>query len=91
MAQRSLLDRIMKLRRERAEDTAPTPGTADSDERIRTLEARIAHLESVLEGLQDAVHREAVRNEQRISELQRRTQPQAIAQALSADARKRGI
>ena len=55
------------------------------------LEARVTHLESALEGLQDAFHRESVRHDERIAELQRKTAPHSIAQALSEDARRRGI
>ena len=34
------------------------------------MERRIDHLEALLEGLQDSVHREAVRQEERITKLE---------------------
>jgi len=91
MSERKLLDRIVKLRRDRAADVPAAAATTDTEERIERLEARVAHLESELEGLQDAMHRESVRRDDRIAELQRKTAPGSIAQALSEDARRRGI
>jgi hypothetical protein len=44
-----------------------------------------------LRGLQDSVHREAVRHEGRLSDLEARTEPSALAVALSRDARERGL
>jgi hypothetical protein len=55
------------------------------------VERRIDHLESLVEGLQDAVHRESVRHDQQAAHLERKTEPQQMARALSADARKRGL
>lgn len=49
------------------------------------------HLELALEGLQDAVHRRAVHEDETIDELRRRTEPSQIARDLSRDARKRGL
>jgi hypothetical protein len=59
--------------------------------RIADLERRLAHLELTLEGLQDAVHREAQRHDAQTAELRHRTEPGAIARALSDDARRRGL
>ena len=58
---------------------------------LSDLELRIAHLEEQLRGLQDSVHREAVRHEGRLSDLEARTEPSALAVALSRDARERGL
>jgi hypothetical protein len=91
MPERKLLDRIVKLRRDRADEASTAAASSDREDRIERLEARVEHLEIALEGLQDAVHRESVRHDERIAELQRRTAPQSIAQALSEDARRRGI
>jgi chaperonin cofactor prefoldin len=60
----------------------------DANER---LEERVARLESVVEGLQDAVHRESRRFDALIDALQRKTQPAEIAKALGEDARRRGL
>jgi hypothetical protein len=58
---------------------------------IESLEARVAHLEQLLVGLQDAVHREQTRQNQRINELEARTEPGALAIALNRDTRERGL
>ena len=55
------------------------------------LEERVAQLESVVEGLQDAVHRESLRFDALIDALQRKTEPAEIAKALGEDARRRGL
>lgn len=58
---------------------------------MQSLERRIAHLEELLEGLQDAVYRETTRQRKQISDLEARTEPAALAVALSRDARERGL
>jgi uncharacterized coiled-coil protein SlyX len=60
-------------------------------ERLRHLETRLAHLEATLEGLQDSVYRETERIDEALAELRQRTEPHAMSQALSADARRRGL
>jgi hypothetical protein len=62
-----------------------------SERRLELLERRVSHLEELLEGLQDAVHRESVRRDEEAARLQRRTEPREMARALSDDARKRGL
>jgi hypothetical protein len=57
----------------------------------QTLEARVQHLEAVIEGLQDAVYRQARQHDDDISELRKRIAPAELARALSDDARKRGL
>jgi hypothetical protein len=54
-------------------------------------EARIAHLEQLVQGLQDSVYRECQRLDKRIVELERRLEPASLAAALSKDARERGL
>ena len=61
------------------------------DSRIVELERRVNQLEAQLEGLQDAVHRDAVRRDEREARLERRTDPQQMARSLSRDARSRGL
>ena len=58
---------------------------------LQTLEARVQHLEAELEGLQDAVYRRAVLEDEHIDELRTRTAPEQLARDLSQDARKRGL
>jgi hypothetical protein len=60
-------------------------------EQIELLGQRIAHLEAVVEGLQDSVHREAVRRGNQIEALETKTKPGEISRALTRDARERGI
>jgi len=57
----------------------------------RGLAERVKHLESVVEGLQDAVYRQAQQHDRDVGELRRRTEPAEIARALSEDARRRGL
>lgn len=52
---------------------------------------RIEHLEAALEGLQDAVYRQAVSHDREIAELRRRTEPEQLARDLSRDVRRRGL
>lgn len=61
------------------------------EHRMEAVEARIEHLEAELEGLQDAVHRRAVLEDDSIGELRKRTEPDQIARDLSRDARSRGL
>ena len=49
------------------------------------------HIEAMLEGLQDSVHRESVRLGDQIDELQKSTEPSRLRRALSKDARDRGL
>jgi hypothetical protein len=60
-------------------------------QRVEGLEARLRHVESELEGLQDAVHRQAVREHENVEELRRRVAPDRMARELSDDARRRGL
>jgi hypothetical protein len=78
----NLRARIVGLTRRRS---APQP--AD----LQRLSERLAHLEALVEGLQDSVHRDSVRHEERLAELERMMQPEALAKALSDDARRRGL
>ena len=55
------------------------------------LEGRVADLEGMVEGLQDAVHRESVRRDEQSARLERKVEPRELARALSDDARERGL
>jgi hypothetical protein len=79
----SLRNRIRKLAQARRGAQQPVD--------LRRLEERLQHLETLVEGLQDAVHRDSVRHDERMAELEHRTQPEALAKALSDDARRRGL
>lgn len=67
---------------------SPDPGL---QQRLERLEARVEHLDAALELLQDAVYRQAVREDNNIGELRRRTEPAQLARDLSRDARRRGL
>jgi uncharacterized coiled-coil protein SlyX len=61
------------------------------EHRVAKLEARIEHLESALEGLQDAVYRQAQLGEEKLDELRKRMEPGQMAIELAQDARRRGL
>jgi hypothetical protein len=65
--------------------------SAPSSQRERDLAARVERLESVVEGLQDAIYRQAQQHDREMGELRKRTDPAEIARALSEDARRRGL
>ena len=70
----------------------PASDGADPDRaQVVVLEQRIAHLEQLLEGLQDSVHRESERQGKRLAELEARIEPGALGEAISKDARERGL
>jgi K+/H+ antiporter YhaU regulatory subunit KhtT len=95
-----LIARIRQIRRTAAA-AAPRSATAaatprdttarESTSALQALQARIEHLEQLVEALQDSVHRESERQGKRIAELEARTQPGALSVALSKDARDRGL
>jgi hypothetical protein len=89
----NLIARIRNLRRaSAAADTRLTGSASDvATGRVDALENRIAHLEQLLEGLQDSVHREATRQGKRLNDLEAQIQPAALGAALSKDIRERGL
>jgi hypothetical protein len=87
-----LLGRIRQIRRSAAEGERTPSDTVDPQaDRIGGLERRVAHLEHLLEGLQDSVHRESERQTGQIAELQAKVEPAAMSAALAEDARNRGL
>jgi uncharacterized coiled-coil protein SlyX len=76
---------LERLRRRRP------PGAPHENERLETLERRVIQLEDVVEGLQDALHRDSVRRDREAARLESKTEPEEMARALSADARRRGL
>jgi uncharacterized coiled-coil protein SlyX len=87
-----LVARIRQIRRTAAaEKRAATATTQPDTHRIDALEARIAHLERLVEGLQDSVYRESERHSKLIAELQAQIEPAAMRAALTKDARVRGL
>lgn len=87
-----LIARIRQIRRSSAAPQAATSDAGDPDaDRIQALEVRVAHLEQLLEGLQDSVHRESDRHAKLIAELENRVRPGAMGAALAEDRRSRGL
>jgi hypothetical protein len=80
-----------KRARKAGGDRAPRSPGAGWEPRLEALEARTKHLESELEGLQDAVYRQAILEGENIGELRRRIEPDRLARDLARDARKRGL
>jgi len=85
------VSRVLRLRHSRAAFETAVAEEVDGDRRFKALEDRIEHLETALEGLQDALYRHEVLDEQSIGELRRRTDPEQMARDLSDDARRRGL
>ena len=84
--------RARRLQRNQQLDTGATDEAASSvEQRLEAVERRLAHMEAMIEGLQDSVHRESTRRASQIAELDRNTQPDVIRRALDKDARRRGI
>jgi hypothetical protein len=88
-----LIARIRQVRRvsaaadERTRPPIPDPRQAE----LHALEERVTQLEQLVQGLQDSVHRESTRLNERVVELEARVQPAALARAISKDARDRGL
>ncbi len=88
-----LIARIRHVRRlTAAAENPPSASTIRPElDEIRALQARVAHLEQLLQGLQDSVHREFERQGKLIAQLDAQIQPAAMGAALSKDARDRGL
>lgn len=87
-----LLGRIRQMRRAAtAREQQGHAGEQPSEDAVRALEERVAHLEQLLEGLQDSVHREFERHDEVIARLQTEIEPATLGAALARDARKRGL
>jgi vacuolar-type H+-ATPase subunit I/STV1 len=94
MLQRNpLIERITRMRRdaEGGESTKAAETTGTPEQQLAALERRVAHLEQLLEGLQDSVHRESSRQSRQLDELEAQLEPAALAVALEEDARRRGL
>jgi uncharacterized coiled-coil protein SlyX len=87
-----LIRRISQIRQLAATpDRSPQRAGEPLPERMTSLEARVTHLEGLLEGLQDSVHRESERHAALIAELQEQIKPGSISASLAQDARNRGL
>jgi uncharacterized coiled-coil protein SlyX len=88
-----LVARIRQMRRVASARSRPGGAAAPEPQpsRLEVLETRVAHLEQLVEGLQDSVHRESDRHARLIAELQDQVEPGAMSAALARDARERGL
>ena len=93
-----LIARIRQIRRVADPSSSPARPSAgpedaghEAEGELRRLQARIAELEQLVQGLQDSVHRESRRQGDQIAELEAQLRPAALAKALSEDARNRGL
>jgi hypothetical protein len=87
-----LIARIQQLRRPPAGRQPPTDNAGESHaDRFEALEARVAYLEQLLQGLQDSVHRESERHGKLIAELQAQIQPGTMGAALAENERDHGL
>ena len=87
-----LIARVRELRRRAPAPTVSKPPEDRSLERqVHDLRTQVAHLEALVQGLQDSTYREVRRHDEQITELQESLEPTAIAAALSKDARDRGL
>ena len=86
-----LLERVIQQRRSAGAATGPPAGEPDQERRIGALEQRVEYLESLLEGLQDSVHRQAARHEREMKALEAKTQVPELARAIDKYSRERGV
>lgn len=89
----ALIERITRMRRDGAAGDPPSDADPRNapPEALAALERRIAHLEKLVEGLQDSVHRESTRQRKQIADLEAQVEPAALAVALDKNARLRGL
>ena len=88
-----LIARIRQIRRTAEGPATPPRKAAPRDDAgpLQALEARVEHVEQLVEALQDSVHRDSQRYGERITELEAQIQPSALHVALNKDARDRGL
>jgi hypothetical protein len=82
---------IVQLRQRREPRSVATNAGRQEAARIEVLEKRFDQLEAMVEGLQDAVYRESVRQGREIDQLQQKAEPAEMRRALGQDAREHGI
>jgi uncharacterized coiled-coil protein SlyX len=88
-----LVARIRQIRRVAAsgERSVAPAGADEGANRVDALETRVAHLEHLVQGFQDSVHRESERHDKLIAELQAQVEPTAMSATLSKHARDHGL
>ena len=86
-----MVDRVIRQRRDTKQEAGSDGNEADDQRRIAALEQRVEELEALLEGLQDSIHREMVRQGRELGALAARTEPPEMARALGRYSRERGL
>jgi hypothetical protein len=87
-----LIRRIRQIRRTAEASGTPRTASANPDpDQLAALRERVEHLEKLVQGLQDSVHRESSRQGKQIADLEAKIHPSALGKALSDDARERGL
>ena len=93
-----LLDRVVQQRRRDADQAETAGGGAIAEKgdealqaRIAALESRVDHLETLLESLQDSVHRQSTRQQREIDVLSRKTEPAEMARSLGRHSQRHGL
>jgi hypothetical protein len=87
----TITERVSRLWRSGEQRSSGPSADVGWQRRLEALEARIEHLETAHEGLQDAVYRRALLEDEKIGQLRRRTDPNQLARDLSRNARNRGL
>jgi hypothetical protein len=96
---RGLFARVLERRRieatsaqtEDAPNGAEVEAAGPEADRIAALESRLDRLESLVEGLQDAMYRDAVRRGREIQDLEQKTAPDQMSRSLAEHDRRHGL
>jgi hypothetical protein len=88
-----LIARVIQMRRGAAvrNSEAAADLAAPTEVSLSGLEERTAHLEKMVAGLQDSVHRESTRQRRQLADLEAQLEPAALEVALSGNARRRKL
>ena len=90
-----LLSRVLERRRLDVDANEPQPQPQDTsttdDDQIAALERRVNDLEKLVEGLQDAIHRDSLRRGHQMQELEDKTDPAEMSRAIAKYSRNHGL
>jgi hypothetical protein len=89
-----LLGRLLRRRAGAPQGVTAPPPREPSDlltSKLDVLQTQLNYVETLLEGLQDAVHRRSALEDKRNEELMRRIEPARLAKDIANDARRRGV
>jgi hypothetical protein len=86
-----LLDRVVQQRRAVAAEPEVAADEPDEGRRLEALADRVAHLEALVEGLQDSIHRDAVRRDRILEEIKETTEPATMMRSLERHSREQAL